>query len=185
MSQKKSRYDRILEWGIHFCIRWARCCRLFRFFCYVSSEEETLETAETETELVPETTRVSSENLPDTAIYNDTVLDNYTLTIDAAQRFTINYPKDFSVDKEDAYKTISRKITHRFLYTASIRLLIIAMKYTTRIRSRMPCTVCPIQLMEKTIPSPSSIGILWHISQSEIKQLRVKLPLPNSHSWSE
>ena len=100
----------------------------------VSSEEETLETTETETELVPETTRVSSENLPDTAIYNDTVLDNYTLTIDAAQRFTINYPKDFSV--------------------------IIAMKYTPRIRSRMPCTVCPIQLMEKTIPSPSSIGIL-------------------------
>lgn len=124
----------------------------------VSSEEETLETAETE--LVPETTRVSSENLPDTAIYNDTVLDNYTLTIDAAQRFTINYPKDFSVDKEDAYRLISQKITHRFSYTASIRLLIIAMKYTTRIRFRMPCTVCPIQLMEKTIPSPSSIGIL-------------------------
>lgn len=71
----------------------------------ISSEKETLETTETETELVPETTRVSSENLPDTAIYNDTVLDNYTLTIDAAQRFTINYPKDFSVDKEDAYKT--------------------------------------------------------------------------------
>lgn len=83
----------------------------------VSSEEETLETTETETELVPETTRVSSENLPDTAIYNDTVLDNYTLTIDAAQRFTINYPKDFSVDKEDAYKTyLTKDNTQIFIY---------------------------------------------------------------------
>lgn len=83
----------------------------------VSSEEETLETAEAETELVPETTRVSSENLPDTAIYNDTVLDNYTLTIDAAQRFTINYPKDFSVDKEDAYKTyLTKDNTQIFVY---------------------------------------------------------------------
>lgn len=83
----------------------------------IPSEEETAETPEEETELVPETTRVSSENLPDTAIYDDTVLDNYTLTIDAAQRFTINYPKDFTVSKEDAYKTyLTKDNTQIFVY---------------------------------------------------------------------
>ena len=45
-----------------------------------TSEEESESESETELETItiPETTREASESLPDVAIYDDTVLDNYT-----------------------------------------------------------------------------------------------------------
>ncbi len=84
-----------------------------------TSEEESESESETELETItiPETTREASESLPDVAIYDDTVLDNYTLEINNAERYTINYPKGYEVQEKDKYKTfLVQENTQIFVY---------------------------------------------------------------------
>lgn len=84
-----------------------------------TSEEESESETETEMETItiPETTREASESLPDVAVYDDTVLDNYTLEINNAERYTINYPKGYEVQEKDKYKTfLVQENTQIFVY---------------------------------------------------------------------
>lgn len=78
---------------------------------------EATETDELETVYIPETTREPSEILPDVAIYDSTVLENYVLDINNAERYTINYPEGYSVTQVDKYKTfLVQDNTQIFLY---------------------------------------------------------------------
>lgn len=69
------------------------------------SESESSETETQETITIPETTREASEVLPDAAIYDDTVLENYVLEINNAERYTVNYPEGYEIEPKDKYKT--------------------------------------------------------------------------------
>lgn len=82
-------------------------------------EENPEESTEEETEgvVIPETTREASEELPDEAIYDDTVLDGYKLQINSAERYTINFPADYEVKPTDKYKTyLVKENTQIFVY---------------------------------------------------------------------
>lgn len=80
-------------------------------------EEDSTLDSEPETELVAETEREPSESLPDTAIYDNTVLDNYNLSIHSSERYTINYPNGYDVIPKDKYKTyLVKDNTQIFVY---------------------------------------------------------------------
>jgi hypothetical protein len=93
-----------------------------------SSDEEIYETDEfgntidwteepDETTLIEETTREPSEILPEVAIYDKTVLDNYNLEINSSERFIINYPKGYTIKPVDKYKTyLTKEKTQFFVY---------------------------------------------------------------------
>lgn len=74
-----------------------------------------VETAEAP--LVEETTREPGESLPDVAVYDDTVLENYVLEINNSERYTINIPKEYEKKNFDKYKTyLVKENTQIFIY---------------------------------------------------------------------
>jgi len=75
------------------------------------------ETIDTIIVTIPETTREPSEELPEVPIYDHTVLDNYVLNINKSERYTVNYPEDFTADSVDKYKTfLVKENTQIFFY---------------------------------------------------------------------
>lgn len=66
---------------------------------------------------IEETTREPSEELPEVAIYDKTVLPGYSLEINKALRYTMNYPEGYSVSPADKYKTfLVKDDTQLFVY---------------------------------------------------------------------